>query len=113
MIAGSDPVDIGSAFVMAGGMIARAVASGISRLHLAQESVQRIDARGHLGDLGEFGAAGADRLARGLEGGPVGIPAHQRRVFFAEARQPDGVLGQRITDHRADDVALLGGARAV
>ena len=28
MIAGSDPVDIGSAFVMAGGMIARAVASG-------------------------------------------------------------------------------------
>ena len=40
-----------------------------SRLHFAQESLERIDARGHLGDQGEFGAVGGDRLAGGLEGG--------------------------------------------
>ena len=57
----------------------------ISRAHLAQEPVQRIDARGHLGDLGEVGAAGADRLAGDLEVGAVCFPAHQRQVFLAEA----------------------------
>ena len=39
-----------------------------SRLHFAQQSFERIDARRHLGDQGEFGAVGGDRLARRLEG---------------------------------------------
>jgi hypothetical protein len=28
-------------------------------------------------------------------------------LHFAQARQADSVLGQRVTDHRADHVALL------
>src|SRR6202022_270320 len=80
---------------------------GETRLHLAQETVERIDTCRHLGDLCERGAVGASRLAGGLERGTIGFAAHQWRIFFAETRQPDGVLGQRISDHRADHVALL------
>ena len=91
----------------------RAARIGEARLHLAQEAVERIDARRHLGDLGEFGAVGGGRLARDLERGAVGLAAHQRRIFLAEARKAERILGQRIADHRADDVALLHRVRAV
>src|SRR5205085_7265330 len=40
-------------------------------LHLAQEAVERVDAGSQLGDLGKFGARGAGRLARDVEGEPV------------------------------------------
>ena len=81
--------------------------SGMDEETLSEALRLGSDTEREVGDLGKFGAAHRAGLADGLERKPVGFAAHQGRVFFAEPRQPDGVVGQRIADHGADHVALL------
>ena len=91
-IAGKEPVWTGRRQRSARGGV------GEADLHFADEAVERIDTRRHLGDRGKLGAAGGGWLAGKLERRPVGIAGHQRRVFLAEPNQADRVFGERISD---------------
>jgi len=105
-IAGSEPVGNGSAFTVSGGS-ALAVASG-NRVRISRRKPSSVST------LAAILAMSANPVLLAVAGWlavskaeRVGLGAHQWRIFLAEARQADGVLCQRVADHRADHVALL------
>ena len=80
----------------------------IACAQVAQEGVERVDRRDGAGDVAELGATRRHRGGDHLEGAPIGPFAHLAGIFFAEAFEPDRVLGQREADRRAQDVGALG-----
>ncbi len=76
-------------------------------MHVAQKSIERIDGGDAPRHVLEFAVAGADRRAHHREGARVGPVGEFGRVAFAQARQRDRFVGQRIADRRAQHVEAL------
>src|SRR5258705_219972 len=101
-------------FEIAAELLRARLRAGLSQAELAarmgtsQSTIARLE-NGHTlpstKTLLRYAEATGSRLHMRLSA--AGLAAHQGRIFFAEARQPEGILGQRVSDHRADHVALL------
>ena len=108
-----EPVGSASAFVFGAFAPSRrrfrcdALHLRIARLEIAQEPGQRIAGGNDPRHLAELGAVGAEPAGDHVEGAAVGSLGHLGRVFVAEPRGAELVLGQRIGNAGAQHVGAL------
>ena len=79
----------------------------IARLEIAQEPGQRVAGGHDPRHLAELGAVGAEPAGDHVEGAAVRALGHLGRVFVAQPRGAELVLGQRIGDAGAQHVGAL------